>query len=270
MYLAIDIGGSKTLLAIFSPDGHIEYEHKITTSHDYDQLKQDLKAYVEDLKQKNQIETCCVATTGDFNYQTGVGLRFGNLPWKNVPLRDDLAQIVQPAKLYIQNDATLAGLHEALLMHEKYKRVLYLTIGTGIGARIIINGILDPNVANSEVGFMIFDRQGKLEEWEEFASGEALVKRFGKKAAEIDNLQIWHEYAYDIALGLQPLLAVWLPEVVIIGGGVGTHFKKFSGPLQTELARFKSHMVPIPPLLQANKPEEAVIYGCYDYIKQKS
>lgn len=270
MYLAIDIGGTKTLLAVFSPDGEIQYEHKIATSQVYDQLKTDLRASIDDLRQKHPFVSCCVATTGHFDYQTGIGIRFGNLPWQNVPLRIDLEQMVKPASLYIQNDASLAGLHEALLVHEKYRRVLYLTIGTGIGARIIINGMLDPNLSNSEVGFMMFERQGKLEEWEEFASGEALVRRFGKKAAEINDPKIWQSYAYDLAIGLQPLLATWLPDVVVVGGGVGTHFSKFSDELHAQLAKFRSHMVPIVPLLQAKKPEEAVIYGCYDFIKQQS
>jgi predicted NBD/HSP70 family sugar kinase len=39
-------------------------------------------------------------------------------------------------------------------------------------------------------------------------------------------------------------------------------------PLQEKLKKLENKMVPIPPIIQAKRPEEAVIYGCYELIKQ--
>ena len=56
---------------------------------------------------------------------------------------------------------------------------------------------------------------------------------------------------------------------MIIGGGVGSHFEKFSAPLNDEMKKLELPMVNIPPIIKAKRAEEAVVYGCYDYINQK-
>ena len=116
----------------------------------------------------------------------------------------------------------------------------------------------------------MLEHDGTIQKWEDFASGRALKTRYGKLASEIDDPQIWEAYAKDLAPGIEQLLAVIQPDVVIIGGGVGAHFEKFSAPLETELKKLESAMVRIPPVIKAQRPEEAVIYGCYDLIKQQA
>jgi len=170
---------------------------------------------------------------------------------------------------FIENDANLAGLSEAI-SHKKYSKVLYITIGTGIGGIIIINGKIDPVFADMEPGRMVLSYKGRLEKWEDFASGKAIKDRYGKLASEINDDSIWTAYAKDLALGFDCLLSVIRPEIVIIGGGVGAHFSKFGDKLEKELKRVTDRMVEVPPIIQAKRPEEAVIYGCYEYIKQSA
>jgi predicted NBD/HSP70 family sugar kinase len=64
------------------------------------------------------------------------------------------------------------------------------------------------------------------------------------------------------------LLATIQPDVVVVGGGVGAHFEKFQPFLEEALKKINNPLVPVPPLLKAQRPEEAVIYGCYEYIVQ--
>jgi predicted NBD/HSP70 family sugar kinase len=117
---------------------------------------------------------------------------------------------------------------------------------------------------------MVLQHNGQLKKWEDIASGKAIVKRFGKKAAEIDDPAVWATYAADLAIGLRVLISVVQPEVVIIGGGVGAHFDKFGKLLIEELNKTESDMVKIPPIIGAQRAEEAVIYGCYEFIKQQA
>ena len=70
---------------------------------------------------------------------------------------------------------------------------------------------------------------GELVPWETFASGKAIVRRFGKLASEIDDPAIWKIISRDLALGIIDMAANIQPDVIIIGGGVGTHFKKYGG-----------------------------------------
>ena len=269
MYLAIDIGGTKTLLAVFDAHGKVVFEHKTPTDKSYAKFIDDIGlALANELKDYNFGYACC-AFPGAIDRRHGVAVRAGNLPWEFEPLKKDLQKLLRHVPVLVENDAKLAGLSEAILVHDKYKKVLYITLSTGIGGGVIINSKIDAVLMDMEPGRTMLEHDGKIQQWEDFASGQALHKRTGKLAAEIDDPKIWQSYARDIALGLEQLLAIIQPEVVIIGGGVGSHFEKFSAPLHVELKKLESAMVRIPPVIKAQRPEEAVIYGCYELIKQQ-
>jgi glucokinase len=270
MYLAVDIGGSKTLLAVFSADGDLVTKHKIVTNPSYRRFLNDLKVVLDNELADYRFSFGCCGVPGIIDRRHGLGITFGNLSWHNAPIQKDIKSLLGHTPLLIENDACLAGLSEALLVHKKYKRVLYITLSRGIGGKIIIDGKIDPTFADAEIGFMVLNYHGRLTEWEEIASGDALFKTTGKKASEINDPAAWRKYSEALALGLRALLPLWQPEVVIIGGGVGAHFEKFKPYLMENLAKFHSHMVNVPPIINAKRPEEAVIYGCYEYIKQQS
>ena len=59
------------------------------------------------------------------------------------------------------------------------------------------------------------------------------------------------------------------PEVIVIGGGVGTYFDRFGKILAAEIKKYKIPLVKQPVLRQAQRPEEAVVFGCYDLAKQE-
>jgi len=266
VYLAIDVGASKTLLAIFSADGKIIHQFKFATPSGYDKFIEQLgKTVKAEFSGQNPIMACC-AIPGIVDRRRGTGRVFGNLSWHNVPIKDDLQRELGLAVL-VENDANLAGLAEALV-HKRYKKVIYLTFSTGIGSGIIVNGKIDPALADSEAGFMLIEHHGKIAPWEDFASGETLKKRYGQLASEIEDPLIWEAYAKDVAAGLSVLLAVIQPDVVIVGGGVGAHFEKFSDALVHQLNSHPHRMFDIPPIVKARHAEQAVIYGCYEYIKQ--
>jgi glucokinase len=169
----------------------------------------------------------------------------------------------------VENDANLAGLSEALLLKNQYRKVLYLTVSTGIGDGIIVDGKIDAALADSEAGHMLVEHRGEIKTWEEFASGRALKARWGQLAKDIEDPAIWAEFAKLLALGLNELLAVIQPDAVVVGGSVGRYFEKYQRFLAAELEKHPSKMVEIPPILKARRPEEAVIFGCYDYAHQQ-
>jgi glucokinase len=267
MYLAVDIGGSKTLLAAFSNDGRVVAERKFPTKSSYSRFLDDLAKELKANFSEYDFKYVCCAAPGRIDRKTGVAEDFGNLKWHHVPIKRDLRKLLGIPVL-VENDANLAGLSEALLVHKKYNKVVYLTISTGIGSGIIINGVIDSNLANSEPGQMLLPHEGKLQKWEAFASGKALYEKYGKLASEINDPAIWEVFGRNVALGLYELIALVEPEVVIIGGGVGTHFDKYSNFVVDSLKKQPNPLVKIPPIIQAKKPEEAVIYGCFDLIKQ--
>jgi predicted NBD/HSP70 family sugar kinase len=114
---------------------------------------------------------------------------------------------------------------------------------------------------------MLLEHHGKMVTWESFASGKAIVKRFGKRAEDIHDAKTWKIISHDISLGLIDLIAVLQPEVIVFGGGVDIFFERFKEHLEDALKKYETPLTPIPPLIKAARPNEAVVYGCYDYAK---
>lgn len=265
MYLAVDIGGTKTLLASLTNEGVITERIRFETPDTYDAFVKALADNVEKLSTKDFL-ACGVGVPGRINREKGIGIAMGNLPWKNVPIREDIKKIVR-VPVVIDNDANLAGLSEAMMVKDKYDRVLFITISTGIGTGIIIEQEIDPAFADSEGGQMLLEHNDKLMQWEDFASGSAIVRRYGKKARDITDKTTWKHISRDLAVGLTDLIAVIQPQVIIIGGSVGNYLDRYKEPLTEALKRYEIPLVPIPPIVKAKRPDDAVLYGCYDLAK---
>lgn len=268
MYLGIDVGGSKTLLAVFAQDGKVLEEVRFATPKQYPAFLLELDKQFQLIKEKYKISAICCALPAKIDRKLGIAEAFGNLDWHNVYIKKDITVLFPRTKILLENDANLAGLSEALALKGKYRKVLYLTISTGIGDGVIVDGKIDPVFADSEPGSMILDYESNLQRWEDFASGRALKAKYGKLASEINDEHIWHKYVKGLAKGIDVLVATLSPEVIVIGGGVGSHFNKYGHFLVHELKKYENNMVKMPPIVQAKRPEEAVIYGCYDFIKQ--
>ena len=116
---------------------------------------------------------------------------------------------------------------------------------------------------------MILEHNGKLLPWEEFGSGSAIVRKYGKMASEINDAKTWKEIVRTFSPGIVELVAILNPEVIVIGGGVGHYFDKFHKLLVEDLKKYETPLLKIPPMIGAKRPDEAVIYGCYDYARQK-
>src|SRR5688572_17529832 len=150
MYLGIDIGGTKTLLGALDANGVIIEKIRIPTEHDYKQFVKILANSVALLSTKNFI-ACGVGVPGRLDRARGIGIAMGNLPWKNVPIREDIRKI-SGCPVIIENDAKLAGLSESMLLKGKYRRVLYVTISTGIGVGFIADQTIVTALEDSEGG----------------------------------------------------------------------------------------------------------------------
>lgn len=268
MYVAIDIGGTKTLVATFDSVGAIQEQHKFLTPQNYKQFIVELAKTVAKLSTQS-FTSACVAVPGRVNRDSGIGIAFGNLPWTNVPIQKDVAAILE-CPVVVENDANLAGLSEAVELKNRYDKVLYLTISTGIGAGLVIGQEIDPDFADTEGGHIILEHNGKRQRWERFASGSAIVRRFGKRAQDIHDVKTWRLIARSISAGVIDLVAILQPEVIVFGGGVGQYFERFKPYLEEELKHYDTPLTPVPPLRQAKRANEAVIYGCYYLAKRNA
>jgi len=267
MILTIDVGGTKVLVAAFSDEGEVLRSKKFKTPIMYPDFIDELKSVIKEISQDEQPKACSIAMPGKVDRENNVVIAFGNLPWENIRVGDDLSDSVT-CPIYIENDANLAGLAEATSLLDIYKKTVYITVSTGIGGILVVDGKMDPETLDMEVGHTMHEHAGKLQRWEDFASGSAIVARTGKLASEITDPGDWYIIARNIAVGLINVIATLTPECIVFGGGVGTHLEKFQEKLHEELELYKDDMFELPQLVKAQHPEEAVIYGGYLLAKQ--
>ncbi len=109
--------------------------------------------------------------------------------------------------------------------------VVYVTIGTGVGAGIYIEGKLLHGMLHPEAGHVMIQRregddyQGKCPYHktclEGLAAGPAVEERWGKKAIELkERKEVWDLEAYYIAQALSGYILTLSPEMIILGGGI--------------------------------------------------
>jgi predicted NBD/HSP70 family sugar kinase len=266
MYIAVDIGGTKTLVATIDDAGVIKDHRRFPTSKDYDSLLANFREAVEGFADK-EFTGGGVGVPGRIDYKKGISLGSPNVAWGNATLRDDLAQIFG-CPFVIDNDANMAALSESML-HKECQTVLYFTVSTGIGTGLVRDQRIEPALLKSEGGHIVLPYQGKLMDWEDFASGRAIYERYGKKASELTDETAWQDIAHNLALGFFAHIAILQPDLIIIGGSIGTHCDHYIKYLTEELKSYEIPIVPIPPIVKAQRPEEAVIFGCYDAARQE-
>jgi predicted NBD/HSP70 family sugar kinase len=252
---------------VLTSKGVIKEKVKFATPKSYDNFLLELRHAVAKLETQD-FKAAGFGVPGRLNRKHGRVIRLGNLSWKNVPLQDN-AQRILKCPVILENDANLGGLSEAQL-HPDTEAVLYVTISTGIGTGFVHNRQLDPGLLDMEGGNILLEHKGKLVRWESFASGKAIYKHFGKKVADIpaSDKTAWAYIVRNLMAGLQANIAITQPDLIIIGGGVGTYYDRYAKLLKAELEKNALPVVKTPRVVQAKRPEEAVIYGCYDLAKQ--
>lgn len=263
MLVTVDTGGTKTLVTSFERDGTIGKMIRFPTP----ARTKDYVALLRETLQKNygdkKVEAIVVALPGII--KDGVAVWCNNLGWKNFDAKKALAGALKDAPVFIENDANLAGLAETRILEPVPVSSLYVTISTGIGTGMITGGKIDPGMRLSEGGRALVEYDGMVREWESFASGKAIYTTYGKFARDITKERHWRQIADRISRGFLAVIPLIQPEVIIIGGSIGTYFPRYGAQLEALLKEKLPPYIPCPRLVQAAHPEEAVIYGCYYY-----
>lgn len=267
MYCGVDIGGTKVLMALFSEKGTLEKSIKFPTPKKYPDLLSELHKHSLELVENGDFFAAGIAIPGRIDRELGTGISFGNLGWKNVPIQRDVERILN-CPVAIENDAKAGAFSEALCILEDYKKVMYVAIGTGIGLGYVVDGVIDVDFGDRGGNQLLLPFQGKLQTWESFASGKAIVNRYGKRAEDINDQRIWKRISQDLASGIVELMALVDIDAVVIGGGVGKYFAKYGKLLNAAVKKYETPVMPAPVILPAKHPDEAVVYGGYELAKR--
>ena len=253
MYLAIDIGGTKTLIALFSPHGVVLRKTKFKTSQSLPRFISDLTRNLEPYK-KRKIRSVIMAVPGVV--QKNCSARLGNRNWGDVDFISPVKNVFD-CPVYIENDANLASSFES---HGLKGKTVFLTFSTGIGGGIAENGKILPESAGFEPGHQIYDFCGEKAEWEDIAALSALERVFHIDiATDIRGQENYIDIAHRVSLGLPDIVKKYHPDTIVLGGPLGKIFRLYSKFLPDLGVKYR----------RPKRPTESVIYGCYLFGKNK-
>lgn len=261
MIIAIDTGGTKTLIASFDEAGNKTILGRIPTPSETDIYIREVTEIITDAVSVADIDAMTVAVPG--KVEDGVAIWCINLGWEDVPIVDKLKKNFPSVPIYLENDANLGGISEVRSRKDPPEACLYATVSTGIGGGFIVDGKIDLGMRHSEMGWAMLEYDGSLQKWEDFASGRAIAKSYGKLADKITSERDWQHIADRISRGFLAIIPAFQPELIIIGGSIGIFFERYGDILSRILDEQLPGHVPRPVIEQANHPDEAVIYGCY-------
>ncbi len=267
MIIAVDTGGTKTLVTSFSAGGKPGESFRFPTPVAADEYIATLTELLHDHFATKKVEAVVIGAPGVVrkNILTWGG---GNLTWENLDIAKALGHALD-CPIWLENDANLAGLAETRALTRKPETSMYITVSTGIGSGIVIDGKISEALGDSEVGHMVLEYDGRMREWEKFASGKAIKGTYNSYASDIHSPKIWRQIADKISRGLLVLIPSLQPDVIIVGGSIGTYFDRYDSFLRTALKERLPAHIALPEIRQAVHPEEAVVYGCYYYAKDK-
>ncbi len=263
MYLCIDVGGTKTIVALVDASGKLLHSVKFLTNENQSKFYEALLQQIKVNFVLSGIKTISVALPGLVKHNRA--LWFGNLPWHDFDIAKMLgAEFSLP--VYVENDANLAALAEA---RSAKGRSLYFTFSTGIGGGVVEDGALMKRYSDFEPGHIEFTYEGKKSEWEDLAAASAINAKYRKLVNEITDPADWQEIVNRMLLGLVPLTTSIKPDRIIFGGPLGLMLDTYRANLRKGLASALPSKIAMPRFFTAKYGSFSVIYGCYFYAKLK-
>jgi fructokinase len=153
----------------------------------------------------------------------------------------------------------------------------YVTIGTGIGGGMFVNGRPLHGLAHPELGHMLVPHDRQRDPFdgacpyhgdclEGLASGEAIRRRWGRPAEELDDPETWALEAEYVALGLVNLICALSPELIVIGGGVA-HQPQLLPLVRVRLADLVAGYLDVPELVAPQLGDRAGVVGAVELAR---
>lgn len=254
MYLAIDIGGTKTLIALFSKRGRVVRRFKFRTAQGSETFKRDLINNLQPFLKYN-IRAITVAIPG--LVQKNYSVKFGNRKWDDIDLITPLKNLFS-CPIWFENDANLAVTYES---YHLPGRTVFLTFSTGIGGGIAERGKILPESNSFEPGHKKYFYNGEIKEWEDIAASSAIENYYhADHATDLRKKEVMKDIAKRVYLGIPDIVKTYHPDTIILGGPLGKIFKLYAKYLpESNDAKYR----------RPKRPNESVIYGCYIYSRKK-
>lgn len=305
--IGIDVGGTGIQVGALDAQRTILAESSIPT-----------RTYLPFPEQIKQISDCVLSTAGKAGFSpdqiesigagipgiaesgSGMIIKCSNMGWYHVPFREELRKHID-APVFIDNDANVAALAESIAgVSAGSSSSVFITVGTGIGSGIIINGKIWNGFhgIGGELGHVIFSLNGvpctcgNRGCLERYCSATALIrmareaiadqtdtlimKMVGNDITKIEArtvidaaresdplaVSVYTKYIDYLAQAIASVVNLLDPEVIVIGGGVSKAGSFFIDPLCKAYARYVVYNdQPMPQIKIATLGSKAGIIG---------
>lgn len=308
VYAIADVGGTKILLLLAGPDRNVILRRKLPTPEEAtpemvvkaidEALSRALKETGVSPQSLAGLGVCIAAL---LNFETGIIYESPNLDWHEpVPFRKMLRRRFS-CPVYLENDCNAAILGEVTYGAARgHSDAAYITISTGIGAGLYLNGRIYRGSGGfaGEIGHFKRFGQGRrcgcggydcLEAW---ASGEGIARSAGMlwdgsapstgplntaavfdraEAGDLLALSIIEQAVEDIGIGLANLATLLNPSCMVIGGGVARHRPVLIGQIREKMKHFAvAPVVKVSPVevVAAQLEPEAGAWGMYAMMRR--
>lgn len=278
--IGVDLGGTNIAAAIVSGMGEIVVKGSVPTLSDrgYEAIVADMAKLCKNLMgeanlTKEDIHSVGIGSPGIPDPVKGLIIYANNLKFKNAPIRSEFQKHLD-LPVYIENDANAAAFGEYESGAGKfYKNFVAVTLGTGVGAGIIVDGKIIGGSWNggAEMGHMVIKAGGvqctcgRKGCWECYSSATGLIREAkqaafmntdselykmveGKldtmdakipfdaaQAGDVIAIDVIDRYMTDLATGLVNVISIFQPEIIVLGGGVSAQKDNLIIPLEKKI-----------------------------------
>ena len=305
--IGIDLGGTNIVAAVVDSEYNIIAKAKTPTAmpRKPEEIFNDIAKISKQAMMNagvtiNDIQAIGLGTPGTVNKE-GIIEYANNLGFDHIPAKDMLIERLGDVPVFIENDANCAALGEAYAgCGHGSKNFIAVTLGTGVGSGIILDGkiVSGVNNAGGECGHMVINVDGvpctcgRRGCWEAYASATALINQT-KAAMEEHPDSIMHELAMEegkvsgrtafdamrrkdaaaiqvvedyikyVAAGITNLVNALQPEIVCVGGGICNEGETLLRPLRRylESERYSVYSEVQTKLMKAELGNDAGVIG---------
>lgn len=277
-FIGVDIGATKIHMGLVEA-GNVVRQVLFPTPPDAskEQIIEEVKKGIEELIDE-EVAGIGIGVAGLVDEEKGIVYDVQNIPsWQEVALQMHLESAFK-VSVSISNDANTFVLGEKIYGEgKKFKNLLGITLGTGLGAGIVINDQLYSGLFSSagELGGIPYLDQTV----EDYCSGKFFLHKFDMegsrvlalaKAGDAHALDIYKQYGAHLGNLINTVLFAYSPEAIFLGGSISKCFPFFKESVIARIEAFPFKRVSRQLVLQASDMDNAAILGAAALLEMKS
>jgi glucokinase len=257
IYVGLDIGGTKLMVAAADANGVILRRAREATPTNLDAGLALLHRMIAAVAAGDAIAAIGAAIGGPLDAERGVVSPLHQPEWREVPLKALMEQR-WGCPFYVDVDTNVAAMGEYTSGAVVCRRFLYITMSTGMGGGYLVDGKIyrgmgeaHPEIGHQAINFSCAHPErvscecGAPDCLEALISGNGIRRIYGKPAEQLEEHE-WAEVAYNLGQGLRNLATIYLPDLIVLGGGVAVGGGERLIGTARQLMAARLRLVPMP------------------------